>query len=245
MVGCDDAAEGDGMTSLVARQIGIAGRLQPTDLDIAAGEMVALVGPNGGGKTSLLRALARIETASGVVGVDGEDVDQAPLARRRHLLSFLPASRDVTWPIAARDVIELGLDRPDPERVEQLLGLFELEKLASRPINRLSTGERARVLTARALAARPRVLLLDEPLSNLDPYWVLRFLDAFRAATSSGQAVLVALHDLSQLRQFGRALLIAEGKVQMDEAPATLMDSKRFEEIFRIRPKAGGWAISR
>jgi iron complex transport system ATP-binding protein len=231
------------MTSLVARQIGIAGRLQPTDIDVAAREMVALVGPNGGGKTSLLRALARIETATGVVGVEGEDIDQALLSRRRQLLSFLPASRDVTWPIAARDVIELGLDRADPERVEQLIGLFELEKLADRPVNRLSTGERARVLTARALAARPRVLLLDEPLSNLDPYWVLRFLEIFRGAASSGQVVLVALHDLSQLRQFGRVLLIAGGKVQMDEAPATLVGSERFEEIFRIRAEAGGWAI--
>ena len=179
------------MTSLVARAVGIAGRLEPSDLDVDAGEPVALVGPNGGGKTSLLRALARIESASGVVAIDGENVDLAPLARRRHLLSFLPASRDVTWPISARDVIALGLDRPDPGRIEQLIAQFELEKLADRPVNRLSTGERARVLAARALVGNPRILLLDEPLSNLDPYWVLRFLSIFEAAARSGQAVLV------------------------------------------------------
>ena len=233
------------MTSLVARGVAIAGRLQPTDLDVDAGELVALVGPNGGGKTSLLRALARIENAAGVVAVDGEDVDLAPLARRRQLLSFLPASRDVIWPISARDVIGLGLDRPDPRRLDELISLFELQKLADRPVNRLSTGERARVLTARAIAANPAALLLDEPLSNLDPYWVLRFLDILETAARSGQAVLVALHDLTQLRHFGRVLLIAEGKVQMDEAPASLMASVRFQEIFRIRPLAGGWAIRR
>jgi iron complex transport system ATP-binding protein len=233
------------MTSLVARAVGIAGRLEPSDLDVAAGELVALVGPNGGGKTSLLRALARIESASGVVAIDGEDVDLAPLARRRHLLSFLPASRDVTWPISARDVIALGLDRPDPARIEELIAQFELEKLADRPVNRLSTGERARVLAARALVGNPRILLLDEPLSNLDPYWVLRFLSIFEAAARSGQAVLVALHDLSQLPHFNRALLIADGKVRMDEAPASLVASERFEEIFRIQSANGGWRIRR
>jgi len=232
------------MTSLVARQIGIPGRLQPTDLDVRSGELVALVGPNGGGKTSLLRALARIENASGVVAVDGEDLDLAPLARRRRLLSFLPASRDVIWPIAARDVIALGLDRPNPTRVEELIGLLELDLLADRPVSRLSTGERARILLARALAGNPQILLLDEPLSNLDPYWVLRIISILETTARSGQSVLVALHDLSQLPRFGRALLIAEGQVQMDETPASLVASERFEQVFRIHAAEGGWEVS-
>ena len=232
------------MTSVTARQIGIAGRLKPTDLDVGAGNIVALVGPNGGGKTSLLRALARIQTSSGVVAIDGEDIDLTPLARRRQLLSFLPASRDATWPIAARDVIALGLVRDCADRVEELIEELELNSLADRPINGLSTGERARVLTARALAAGPKLLLLDEPLSNLDPYWVLRFLELFRQAALAGQTILVALHDLAQLHHFDRALLISNGQVVMDEAPACLLASERFEEVFRIRSQANGsWRI--
>lgn len=231
------------MTLLAARELAIPGRLHATGLDVQSGELVALVGPNGGGKTSLLRALARIERASGVVAIDGEDLDEAPMARRRQLLSFLPASRDVTWPISARDVIKLGLDRDDEPRVEEMVSLLELDKLADRPVNQLSTGERARVLTARALVGNPKLLLLDEPLSNLDPYWVLRLLDIFESSTQSGQVVLAALHDLSQLDRFDRALLVSDGMVQMDETPASLVASERFEEIFRISPANGRWAI--
>ena len=233
------------MTSLVARGVAIAGRLEPTDLIVRPGELVALVGPNGGGKTSLLRALSRIDDPAGTVTIGDEDIDQAPPARRRQLLSFLPASRDVTWPISARDVIALGLDRPDDTRIDQLIAELELESLANRPVNRLSTGERARVLLARALAPNPTALLLDEPLSNLDPYWALRIMGILETVAQSGGAALVALHDLGLVHHFTRALLIADGRVQMDEAPAGMVASERFEQVFRIEAANGGWSIRR
>jgi iron complex transport system ATP-binding protein len=101
------------------------------------------------------------------------------------------------------------------------------------------------VLLARALVGNPQILLLDEPLSNLDPYWVLRITSILETTAQSGQSVLVALHDLSQLPRFGRALLIADGKVQMDETPASLMASERFETVFRIQAARGGWEVRR
>jgi len=233
------------MTSLLASRIALPGRLAPTDLEVADGELVALVGPNGGGKTSLLRSLARVEDAEGRVQVDGQEVDQMSEAQRRRLLAFVPASRDIGWPIAARDVVALGLGTRDEARIDDLVELFELERLIHRPVNSLSTGERARVLIARALAAKPRLLLLDEPLSNLEPYWVLRLLEILRGVADDGAMVLVALHDLLQLPAFDRALLVDGGAVQMDETPASLMASERFETIFRIRPSRGGWSIRR
>lgn len=232
------------MTSLVAKEVSLGARLHPTDLTVTAGQLVAVVGPNGGGKTSLLRALARVEHAAGRVQIDGEDLDRAPEARRRQLLALLPASRDIGWPISARDVIALGLVARDPARIDELLHCFELGQLADRQVNRLSTGERARVLMARAMAARPRLTLLDEPLSNLDPYWVQRFLQQFRSSAITGQMLLVAVHDLAVIDRFDRALLIANGRIQMDETPANLMASERFEEIFKIcRSDDGSWKI--
>lgn len=231
------------MTALVATALALPDRLHPTQLSLSGGQYVALVGPNGGGKTSLLRSLAGVEEASGSVIIDGEEVAKLGEARRRRLLAFLPASRDLGWPIAARDVIALGLGERDDLRISELIDRFELAPFADRPINRLSTGERTRVLIARAMAARPRLMLLDEPFANLEPYWVLRLGEILRDEATSGTLVLVALHDLHQLDRFDRALLIAGGKVQMDEAPASLMASERFETIFRITAAPGGWSV--
>jgi iron complex transport system ATP-binding protein len=231
------------MTALVAQGLALPHRLRATDLSIEGGQLVALVGPNGGGKTSLLRALAGVEDAQGEVRINGEPIAGLAEARRRTLLAFLPASRELGWPIATRDVIALGLATRAEARIAALLDLFELGALADRPINRLSTGERTRVLLARAMAASPKLLLLDEPFANLEPYWVLRLAMILRDLAQDGTLVLVALHDLGQLERFDRAWLVADGAVQMDEAPADLVASERFEQIFRIIAADRGWTI--
>lgn len=234
------------MTPLLeARGIGLAGRLKPTDLDCSPGELVALIGPNGAGKTSLLRAIARIDGGEGEVIIDGEPVDGAPPARRMRLLSFLPATRSLVWPISVRDVIALGLPSLNEARIDELIAQLELESLAERPVNHLSTGERSRVLLARALAARPRLLLLDEPLSNLDPYWVLRTLEILRSeATQARSAVLASLHDLSQVGAFDRVLLVDHGEVVADRMPAEIFDLPQLARAFRIEKAGKAWKIS-
>ena len=233
------------MTPLLdARDLAISGRLQPTDLELAPG-MTAVIGPNGAGKTSLLRALAGIELETGDVLIAGEELTHAPPPRRMRLLSFLPATRALVWPISASNVIALGLPSPDPARVDELLKQLELDALADRRVDHLSTGERSRVLLARALAARPRLLLLDEPLSNLDPYWVLRTLQILNLeARQRGCAVLATLHDLNQIAAFDRVLLVDGGRIVADGPPGDVMDSLELIRAFRIEKDGRSWKIS-
>ncbi|WP_309601439.1 ABC transporter ATP-binding protein [Sphingomonas sp.] len=233
------------MTSLaVSQEIAIMGRLSPTDLSVEPGHLVAVIGPNGGGKTSLLRAMARTEDAGGAVFIDGHDLDSVAEAGRRRLVAFMPASRETPWPIRVVDFIQLGLGTPDPARLDHLVTALELAPLTMRPIDRLSTGERARAMLARALAGKARLLLLDEPLSNLDPYWVLRTIELLRAEIADkSRSAMVSVHDLGLIKRFDRVLLVTGGVVVGDGTPADVLASDAFGAAFRIEPDGAGWAI--
>lgn len=230
------------MTPLLEAKVALPPRLQSADVSLAPGEKVALIGPNGSGKTTLLRALAGIEEG-GETRIAGERLGDASPARRAALLGFLPASRDVHWPIPVRDVIALGLNSPDEARVGALLERLRLIELAERPIDRLSTGERARALLGRALASRPRLLLLDEPLSNLDPAWVLRTLDLLDEVASEGTGIALALHDLSLLERFDRVWMLDQGKLIADLPPKDILEAPAFAEVFGVERRASGWTL--
>jgi len=223
------------MSSLVsARDLAIAGRLEPTSVEIEAGQLVGLIGPNGSGKTSLLHALAGIPPSLGSVTIAGSSPRALHPDMRQRLFTFLPASRDVAWPLAARDFIDLALP-PDTDWTV-LEERLELAPLLDRRMDQLSTGERTRVMVARALAPDPLVLLLDEPIANLDPYWQLAILKVLRdRASSGGRTVIAAIHDLrAAIGWSDRLILMSERRCVADAPPLAMLDSGRIEKMFRI-----------
>ena len=231
------------MTALLeARRLSLAGRLQETDLALEAGTLTCLVGPNGSGKTSLLHALAGIGRPSGEVRIAGADPRVFAPTQRQRLFSYLPASRDVAWPLSARDLIRLGGECKE-ERIDEVLSDLKLVPFAGRRIDRMSTGERSRVLMARALVARPKLLLLDEPAANLDPLWQLRLMDYLRGLARLGeQSMLVAVHDLELARCYAdRLVIMSEGGIAADGDPAELLGGPHMPLIFGIEYGKGGW----
>jgi iron complex transport system ATP-binding protein len=224
---------------LEAQGVALAGRLLPSDFRMEAPELVCLVGPNGSGKTSLLHALARIGGAAGEVRIDGlRPEDLAPI-RRRHLVSFLPASRDIAWPLSAADVVRLGAGEAEAQAA---MAALDLAPLAGRRVDRLSTGERSRVLIARALAPRPLLLLLDEPVANLDPLWQLRLMERLSAAARAGQGAIVAMHDLDLAARYADRMVLMDGGAVVAEAePEAMLGSERLRDVFGIERVGGEW----
>ena len=227
---------------MIGSGLAISGRLHPTDLTLRAGELSLLVGPNGAGKTSLIHCLAGL--GGGEILIEGRPLRNYPPAARIGRIALLPAERDIAWPLSVRDLVALGLGpRPDKARVERMLARIDATALADRRVDQLSSGERARVLLARALVAEPAVLLLDEPAAHLDPARQIALLALLREEARRGAAVLASIHDLALARANADRLIVMEqGRIIADGPPSEALAPAVVERVFGVRWSDGtGW----
>jgi zinc/manganese transport system ATP-binding protein len=205
-----NAAAGDQVLSVADARVRLGGRevLHDVSFGVGAGQFVGLIGSNGAGKTTLLRAILGLQPlASGSVRVCGE-----PAGTRRGLVGYVPQKiqLDPDMPVRARDLVGLGLDGqrlgiPLPSRrrrlqVEEMLAAVDAARFAGQRVGNLSGGEQQRVMIAHALISQPRLLLLDEPLANLDIRSSQEII-ALLAKISAEQrvAVLISAHEMNPL----------------------------------------------
>jgi len=203
--------------------------LSGISLEVGKGEVLALLGPSGSGKTTALRSVAGFEVPdSGRVVVDGEDVTRLPPDRRRFGMVFqhyalfphLTVGGNVAFGLAGR-----GLDKSAVERrVAEALALVELPGFQDRRVGQISGGQQQRVALARALAPEPRVLLLDEPLSNLDPSLRERTRRELRIAIRRvGITTLLVTHEQEEAFHLGdRVAVLYRGTLQQVGTPEDL-----------------------
>ena len=197
--------------------------LEDVEFRIEAGEFTGLIGSNGAGKTTLLRVILGLEApASGHVLVAGR-----PRSPRNPLIGYVPQKilLDPDMPLRARDLVGLGLDghrfglprRSSAQKklIDEMLEAVDATRFADARVGNLSGGEQQRVLIAHALISRPRLLLLDEPLANLDIRSEQEVVELVaRIAAEQQIAVLISAHDMNPLLQvMDRVIYIAAGRV--------------------------------
>ena len=210
------AAGGGIVVEGVARRFGPVEAVRHIDLTAPPGEVTALVGPNGSGKTTLFLVLATLLVPdSGRVSVAGHDPVTEP-DEVRSLLGWSPDVFGVYDNLTVREYLEffaaayLLPERSRRVRADELLSVVHLETFADAPVHVLSRGQKQRLGLARALVHRPRVLVLDEPASGLDPRSRVDLRELLRAMAADGAAVLVSSHVLSDLEEVADRVVFVE-----------------------------------
>jgi len=217
-----------------------------SDICFSAGktQTVGLLGPNGSGKSTLIRSLAGLFPASSDrIQITGTALCQFP---RRHLarkLAFVPQHAEADNELSVMDIVRLGRTPhrsafsrwrdADNDAVQEALTLMQLDNLVNRPWQRLSGGERQRCQIARALAQKPDVLLLDEPVNHLDIQFQLELM---KLITALPITVVIALHDLNLAAKYCQHLVILQqGRVVAKGEPQAVLTPEFIHSIWKVQ----------
>ena len=210
-------------------------------LEVASGEVVGLLGPNGAGKTTCFYMIVGLVPGDGgTIALDDEDLSRLAIHQRaRRGLSYLPQEasifRKLTVAENVRAILELGEDDPDTiaNRLDALLEDLTISHLADAPAVSLSGGERRRCEIARALATRPRFILLDEPFAGVDPIAVLDIQRIIGFLKERGIGVLITDHNVREtLGICDRAYIINEGRVLASGAPDEIVYNEAVRKVY-------------
>ncbi len=215
--------------------------IRDVSLDLGRGEVVALLGPNGSGKTTCFYAIAGLVTPEGgKVIIDGRDVTPLPMYRRARLgIGYLPQEMSIFRGMTVEDNIQSILEIPVPdkrkrrERLEDLLSEFSIEHLRRASALALSGGERRRVEIARCLAAGPKYVLLDEPFAGVDPIAVGEIRHLVADLKNRGIGVLITDHNVQETLQIvDRAYILHDGRVLMNGTTQEVINDENVRRVY-------------
>jgi len=215
--------------------------LHDVSLDVHRGEVVGLLGPNGAGKTTCFYSvMGLVKPDSGRIFLDGRDITELPMYRRSILgLGYLPQETSIFRGMTVAENIMAVLEAAEPDgqvrrdRLEQLLGEFGLTALRDSPAMALSGGERRRCEIARALAADPSIMLLDEPFAGIDPISISDIRELVRELKSRSIGVLITDHNVREtLDIVDRACIIYDGQVLFAGTPEALVADQEVRRLY-------------
>ncbi len=215
--------------------------LADVSVSVGRGEVVGLLGPNGAGKTtSFYSVMGLVKPDSGRIMLDGEDITKLPMYRRAILgLGYLPQETSIFRGLTVEKNILAVLELSEPDkaarqsRLDKLLDEFGLTRLRDAPSMALSGGERRRAEIARALAADPTIMLLDEPFAGIDPISIADIRDLVKDLKQRDIGVLITDHNVREtLEIVDRAYIIYDGRVLFAGSPEDLVKDENVRRLY-------------
>ena len=236
---------------------GKAPALRGLDAEVAAGEVVAVLGENGSGKSTLLKVLARVLPSSGgEIRFDGRPLDSIPRRETARAVAYVPQSVDLVFPIRSLDLVLQGraphgrgfvAETPeDRRRALEAMRACDVEGLAERDAASLSGGERRRVFLARALAQEAEVWLLDEPTAGLDPRHRLEYFETlWRLHSERHTTVILVTHEIGLAAHLAsRILLLQGGRTVAEGSREAVLTAENLTRAFGVAFEGRGGAFS-
>ncbi len=227
------------MNALTTSHLTVPGRLRDVSLQLGPGRLIGLVGPNGSGKSTLLQALAGLLPATGEVRWNGRALTEIPIFDRARQLAWVPQEVQFEFGFSVRSVVAQGryAHGDDGAGVDEALARMDLTALADRPVNRLSGGERHRVLLARALATEAPIQIWDEPLAALDARHALKTLALAHDRRTAGGTLVLSLHDLRLAHCLDEVVVLHEGALAAHGAPADVLTPALLRDVFGVQAR--------
>jgi iron complex transport system ATP-binding protein len=220
--------------------------LDQVNLEVKTGEVICIVGENGAGKSTLIKCINGINrVASGPIEFQGRQIKEIPKKKLSRLIGYVPQSTPINFPATVFDVILLGriphiewkVGKKDREIVSDIILELNIEHLAFRPFNQLSGGERQKVLIARALVQQPKLLLLDEPTSDLDLRHQLEVMETIRNAVKEGadMSAIIAIHDLNLASKFSDKIAVMhKGRIEVTGKSTEVITADIISRVYGI-----------
>jgi iron complex transport system ATP-binding protein len=208
-------------------------------------EFICIMGPNGVGKSTLIHCLNKIlKPTSGVVYLNGRDVQEMKLKDLASNMGYVPASSQDSFPLTVVDTVMVGLQNDfkfgtsssDLQKVYDVLKLMKVEHLAMKNFNELSAGQHQKVMLARGLVRTPPVVLLDEPTSNLDIKHQIQVTKTLsELPRTKGMMVIMISHDINITAKYAdRIILISDGKLYADGTPTEVLTKENIREVYDV-----------
>jgi iron complex transport system ATP-binding protein len=225
--------------------------LKGIDLEFGKGLLVGLIGPNGCGKSTMMKCISRLHPqTSGTIEVAGKDVSSMKASEVAKLVATVPAEMGQTFGISVMDMVMLGRypfvekiwwEDPEDERVtREAMRTFGIDHLRRKQVALCSSGERQRALIAKAYVQQPKLMLVDEPTSHLDMKYKLQVMEYLQKMARTDMTVIVAEHDISLMARYcDVCVIMKKGEIVAVGDPKVIITEQLIRDVYEVEARVG------